>query len=93
MQQVFEIANELLSRDERTRTRNLAIRTYKVIPLKSSAGLLQFVPNSLAIGNWLIDAHGRCARQPVIDSQCSMLISLFISQIQSDGCESVRGQA
>lgn len=65
MQQVFEIANELLSRDERTRTRNLAIRTYKVIPLKSSAGLLQFVPNSLAIGNWLIDAHGRCARQSV----------------------------
>jgi ataxia telangiectasia mutated family protein len=57
MEQVFGIANQLLSRDESTRSRSLAIRTYKVIPLNADAGLLEFVENSQAIGEWLVPAH------------------------------------
>ena len=57
MEQVFGIANELLSQDEGTRSRSLAVRTYKVIPLNTDAGLLEFVENSQAIGEWLVPAH------------------------------------
>lgn len=57
MEQVFAIANDLLLRDERTKLRALAVRTYKVIPLTPDAGLLEFVQNSMAIGVWLTKAH------------------------------------
>lgn len=57
MEQVFGIANQLLDRDEKTRSRSLAIRTYKVIPLNIDASLLEFVENSQAIGDWLVSAH------------------------------------
>lgn len=58
MQQVFGVTNDLLAQDDRTSARNLAIRTYKVIPLLHDCGLLEFVPHSQAIGDWLIPAHG-----------------------------------
>ena len=51
------IANDLLARDECTRSRSLAVRTYKVLPLTPNAGILEFVQNSIAIGQWLIKAH------------------------------------
>lgn len=57
MQQVFGVTNDLLAQDDRTSARKLAVRTYKVIPLTQDSGLLEFVPNSQAIGDWLIPAH------------------------------------
>jgi ataxia telangiectasia mutated family protein len=59
MQQVFGVANNLLASDNRTSARKLAVRTYKVIPLTSDCGLLEFVRNSQAIGEWLLAAHAK----------------------------------
>ncbi|KAH7327711.1 hypothetical protein B0J17DRAFT_620413 [Rhizoctonia solani] len=57
MEQVFELVNILLKRDRSSKRRNLRVRTYKVIPLASQAGLLEFVTNTMPIGSWLLNAH------------------------------------
>ncbi|KAJ1306984.1 hypothetical protein OPQ81_007964 [Rhizoctonia solani] len=57
MEQVFELVNILLKRDRSSKRRNLRVRTYKVIPLASQAGLLEFVTNTMPIGLWLLNAH------------------------------------
>ncbi|KAF8693084.1 Telomere-length maintenance and DNA damage repair, partial [Rhizoctonia solani] len=57
MEQVFELVNILLKRDRASKRRNLRVRTYKVIPLASQAGLLEFVTNTMPIGGWLLNAH------------------------------------
>lgn len=48
MEQVFEKVNKMLSKDEDTRGRNLRVRTYKAVPLGPEAGIIEFVPNSIA---------------------------------------------
>lgn len=57
MEQVFELVNILLERDRASKRRNLGVRTYKVIPLASQAGMLEFVTNTMPLGGWLIGAH------------------------------------
>lgn len=59
MEQVFEMSNKLLTRDRRTKARDLRFRTYKVIPLARKTGIMEFVGNSQAIGDWLKPAHTR----------------------------------
>lgn len=57
MQQVFGVCNQLLRNDRETSKRKLAIRTYKVIPLTPTSGLIEFVNNTLPLSEWLNDAH------------------------------------
>lgn len=57
MEQVFELVNILLQRDRASKRRNLSVRTYKVIPLASQAGLLEFVTNTMPMSGWLLNAH------------------------------------
>ncbi|CAE6507071.1 unnamed protein product [Rhizoctonia solani] len=57
MEQVFELVNILLKRDRSSKRRNLRVRTYKVIPLASQAGLLEFVTNTMPMSGWLLNAH------------------------------------
>ncbi|XP_018573379.1 serine-protein kinase ATM [Anoplophora glabripennis] len=52
MQQVFTIMNNLLATNKQTR--NLLIRTYKIVPLSMRSGILQWVDNSMLIGDYLI---------------------------------------
>jgi len=59
MEQVFELVNDVLSRDRETRRRLLGVRDYKVIPLGSQAGLLEFVGNTCPLTKWLVPAHAR----------------------------------
>lgn len=59
MQQIFGVTNDLLARDDGASTRKLGIRTYKVVPLTGDCGLLEFVANSQAIGDWLVPAHAK----------------------------------
>lgn len=59
MEQVFELSNKLLSRDRRTKDRKLCYRTYMVVPLAQQTGIMEFVGNSTAIGDWLKPAHHR----------------------------------
>ncbi|GAA6019897.1 hypothetical protein JCM11491_004857 [Sporobolomyces phaffii] len=53
MEQIFVLVNDLLRRDVETRRRRLHIRTYKVIPLRNSNGLIEFVANTSPLGGCL----------------------------------------
>jgi serine-protein kinase ATM len=59
MEQVFDLVNVVLRRDRETRRRNLSVRGYKVIPLASQAGVLEFVGNTIPLQSWLHHAHHR----------------------------------
>ncbi|GMK57115.1 hypothetical protein CspeluHIS016_0309550 [Cutaneotrichosporon spelunceum] len=59
MEQVFEMTNRLMQRDRRANVRNLKFRTYNVVHLANRSGIIQFVGNTVAIGDWLKDAHIR----------------------------------
>ena len=43
MQQVFMYVNKLFIKDAASKTRKLRIRTYNVLPLSTTAGVLQWV--------------------------------------------------
>ncbi|EMC97804.1 hypothetical protein BAUCODRAFT_31809 [Baudoinia panamericana UAMH 10762] len=57
MEQVFGEVSKMLSKHKDTRRRNLTVRTYKVIPLAPRSGIIEFVANSIAIGDYLKPAH------------------------------------
>jgi ataxia telangiectasia mutated family protein len=57
MEQVFEHVSELLQHNRSTRQRNLAIRTYKVLPLTTNAGIIEFVPNTIPLHDYTMPAH------------------------------------
>ncbi|KAJ1024768.1 hypothetical protein NDA16_002808 [Ustilago loliicola] len=57
MQQVFRVVNELLHADRRTRERHLTIRTYTVLPLGPQCGMLEFVTNTVPLGEVLLALH------------------------------------
>lgn len=57
MEQVFEVVNRLLVLDERTRRRNLRMRTYMVVPLSSSVAVLEFVKGTQALGDVIEHAY------------------------------------
>ncbi|KAK0501309.1 hypothetical protein EDD18DRAFT_731100 [Armillaria luteobubalina] len=59
MEQVFDLVNVVLAHDRETKRRNLHVRSYKVIPLSSQAGVLEFVPNTSPMRTWLVPAHSR----------------------------------
>ncbi|KAI9847011.1 MAG: Serine/threonine-protein kinase tel1 [Sclerophora amabilis] len=57
MEQVFEQVSELLQNDRFTRQRNLQIRTYKVLPLTTNAGIIEFVSSTVPLHDFLMPAH------------------------------------
>ncbi|EKM50032.1 uncharacterized protein PHACADRAFT_153321 [Phanerochaete carnosa HHB-10118-sp] len=59
MEQVFDLVNVVLRHDRQTLRRKLRIRGYKVIPLASQAGVLEFVQNTQPLKTWLELAHPR----------------------------------
>ncbi len=63
MQQLFSFANRLLTLEPNSRSRNLQVRSYTVIPLTPASGVLEWVENSVALGNYLVQgsrpAHPR----------------------------------
>lgn len=61
MEQAFNLINGLLDRDERSRARGLRIRTYKVIPLGATAGLLEFVDQTRPFSEVLVEAYKKYA--------------------------------
>lgn len=54
MEQLFGVLNELLNADEASSTRNLMIRTYRVVPLSPHAGFMQFVCNTENLREYLV---------------------------------------
>ncbi|WPH01965.1 Hypothetical protein R9X50_00481900 [Acrodontium crateriforme] len=59
MEQVFEEVSKMLQNHKATRKRDLHVRTYKVIPLSSHSGIMEFVASSIPINDFLEPAHLR----------------------------------
>jgi ataxia telangiectasia mutated family protein len=59
MEQVFDLVNSVLRQDRETQRRLLSVRDYKVIPLDSQSGVLEFVGNTIPLQKWLVPAHAR----------------------------------
>lgn len=62
MEQVFDIVNTILHRDTQTKRRKLTVRDYKVIPLNSGSGVLEFVDKTTPMRHWLAVAHKRYSK-------------------------------
>ena len=75
MEQVFSAVSELLKLHRATRQRSLGIRTYKVLPLTSSSGLIEFVPDTIPLHEYLMPAHERYYPKDLKGSQCRKEIS------------------
>lgn len=70
MEQVFAAVSSLLKLHRATQQRNLGIRTYKVLPLTASSGLIEFVPNTIPLHEFLMPAHERYHPKDMNGSQC-----------------------
>ncbi|KAK9346130.1 hypothetical protein V1522DRAFT_405621 [Lipomyces starkeyi] len=57
MEQVFEQVNSFLRKNESTKQRNMHVRTYKVIPLNPSSGIIEFVQHTVAFLNAVLPLH------------------------------------
>ncbi|MBW0586788.1 hypothetical protein O181_126503 [Austropuccinia psidii MF-1] len=70
MEQVFSAVSSLLKLHRATQQRNLGIRTYKVLPLTASSGLIEFVPNTMPLHEFLMPAHERYYPRDMKGGQC-----------------------
>ncbi|KAJ6781431.1 hypothetical protein PWT90_08113 [Aphanocladium album] len=70
MEQVFAAVSSLLKHHRSAQQRNLGIRTYKVLPLTASSGLIEFVPNTIPLHEFLMPAHERYYPKDLKGSQC-----------------------
>ena len=59
MEQVFAAVSSLLATQRSTRQRALKIRTYKVLHLTATTGIIEFVPNTIPLHDYLLPAHQR----------------------------------
>ncbi|PNS19251.1 Serine/threonine-protein kinase TEL1 [Sphaceloma murrayae] len=59
MEQVFSSVSSMLRNHTATRRRNLHIRTYIVLPLSSTSGIIEFVPNSIPLHDVVAPAHAK----------------------------------
>ncbi|RPB23770.1 hypothetical protein L211DRAFT_786209 [Terfezia boudieri ATCC MYA-4762] len=74
MEQVFEHVSHLLQRNRQTRQRNLGVRTYKVLPLGVGAGIIEFVPNTIPLHEYLIPVHTKYYPKEWTANQCKQAI-------------------
>ena len=70
MEQVFAAVSSLLKGHRAAQQRNLGIRTYKVLPLTATSGLIEFVPNTIPLHEFLMPAHERYHPRDYKGSQC-----------------------
>lgn len=75
MEQVFEQVSELLQKSRLTRQRDLKIRTYKVVPLTTTSGIIEFVPDTIPLHEWLIPAHAMYHPDDLTASECRKMIT------------------
>ncbi|KAI9837294.1 MAG: hypothetical protein M1819_000368 [Sarea resinae] len=75
MEQVFEQVSDLLQNHRSTRQRDLHIRTYKVVPLNSKAGIIEFVSDTIALHDYLMPAHQKHHPKDLKPSVCRKSIA------------------
>lgn len=83
MEQVFDQVNELLKTNRSTQQRQLRIRTYRVLPLTNIAGIIEFVPNTIPLHEYLMPAHERFYPKDLKASRCRS----EIAAVQAKGSE------
>lgn len=70
MEQVFAAVSSLLKLHRSTQQRKLGIRTYKVLPLTATSGLIEFVPKTMPLHDFLMPAHERYHPRDLRAAQC-----------------------
>lgn len=83
MEQVFGAVSSLLKLHRETQQRSLGVRTYKVLPLTSASGLIEFVPNTIPLHEFLMPAHEKYFPKDLKGNQCRK----EISNVQSKSVE------
>ena len=83
MEQVFANVSSLLATQRVTRQRALKIRTYKVLPLTATAGIIEFVPNTIPLHDYLMPAHQRHHPKDLKPNMCRK----YIADAQSSNVE------
>lgn len=74
MEQVFAQVSNLLRSQRATRQRALGIRTYKVLPLTSTSGIIEFVSNTIPLHDYLMPAHQRHFAHDLKPNVCRKMI-------------------
>lgn len=74
MEQVFEQVSHLLQKNRPTRQRNLTIRAYKVVPLTTSSGIIEFVLNTIPLHDYLLPAHDKYYPSDWKANKCRQII-------------------
>ncbi|EGV61985.1 hypothetical protein CANTEDRAFT_135921 [Yamadazyma tenuis ATCC 10573] len=59
MEQVFEKVNQIFKNNHESSKRHLQIRTYKIVPIGPNSGIIEFVPNSMALIDIIKPYHER----------------------------------
>ena len=75
MEQVFEQVSNLLKHHGETRQRNLGIRTYKVLPLTATAGIIEWVTDTMPLNEYLTPAHQAYYPRDFKQSACRKAIA------------------
>ena len=70
MEQVFVAVSSLLKLHRSTQQRNLGVRTYKVLPLTASSGVIEFVSNTIPLHDFLMPAHERYYPRDLKGAHC-----------------------
>lgn len=80
MQQVFCMINNLLKQEPAAVERKLLIRTYKVVPLSTRSGLLEWCENTIPIGIYLTGARKKYRPTEYGVSKCRQMA--IVSEIK-----------
>ncbi|KAL3928311.1 MAG: hypothetical protein SGPRY_002440 [Prymnesium sp.] len=79
--------NRLLRRDAAARQRGLSMRTYRVVPIAPTAGVLQWVENTQTLGGYLVNgpdsAHDRYRPDDLSFKQCREQVRLAAIEVES----------
>ena len=76
MQQVFCMINNLLMQESTAVERKLLIRTYKVIPLSTRSGILEWCQNTIPIGMYITEARKKYRPKEYSVHKCRQLASV-----------------
>jgi hypothetical protein len=79
--------NIVLRRDRETKRRNLCVRGYKVIPLASQAGVLEFVGNTTPLQVWLYAAHQKSVTTVLLFGKFGRPGSTSLADIDQMTCD------
>jgi ataxia telangiectasia mutated family protein len=83
MEQVFEHVNIMFQRSDVTNSKDLRIRTYKVVPMTRQCGVVEWVNNTIPFGSYLIDkitgAHARYYPDDLGHAECRRIMQGDVS--------------